>query len=553
MSKNAQIEKYQKLIEKNPTKPQAYFLLAGALESEARYNEAIEAMSNAINIDLENKIYIAKRAKLYGLANIPGKSLEDITKLLKLKSESGVSDNAFDGMLLDSILEDVSKLDSVKSKVLELRKDPNVNTELLNAIDDLSSITGYLCVRVEHIDKNVAEHSDAIAELQQAQKDSMALIQKLQMASKAELAEMRTEIQAQRIKVLYAEEMCKALNERVSLLEEFKAKFPEDFVKFKAKEQEFESLLQTKTEIERKALQDYKDGFINECSVVYTTALIVKGGKVQLDIGSSYIDIASSVFSIIPYIGDTLSSIADMAQCVYTQIEMTRLEAQCDNILKYAPSVTEFEQRVNYLVISNLTDETKQKQVFSEAEELSTGWWQKIEEFTQKMKDKIQDNKANKIITAQYKFGVQDACIILEKFLLSGEAISGDSIGSSIDDLSYNIVATLKLDETRSPQVNIPSKEIDKTTLETTGRRQEAKTENPSSKSKSTDKKKCIVSYVQIKYDNPAAEMLMNGSGVEFIKQLGISSDLFLELGEAYNNNHDENQGDFVGFLGNLV
>jgi len=61
------IAKYSKIIEKNPSKHQAYDLKGRALMQINRLEESLECYNEAIKLESGNKIYLAQRAKLYGL------------------------------------------------------------------------------------------------------------------------------------------------------------------------------------------------------------------------------------------------------------------------------------------------------------------------------------------------------------------------------------------------------------------------------------------------------------------------------------------------------
>jgi|LakMenEpi03Aug12_release.lakeMendotaPanAssembly.Ray.scaffolds.fasta_scaffold4154314_1 hypothetical protein len=50
-------------------------------------------------------------------------------------------------------------------------------------------------------------------------------------------------------------------------------------------------------------INDYIDGFISQCSMVYTTALVIKSGHVKIDSESVVLTFASKIFALIPFIG----------------------------------------------------------------------------------------------------------------------------------------------------------------------------------------------------------------------------------------------------------
>ena len=418
----ADIEKYNKIIEKDPSKHQAYNLKGMSLIKINRLEEALECYNQAIKLESSNKNYLAQRAKLYGLTGQADKAFEDLKLISQLQQHDHGDD--FSNLILSSTLQEVQKLDSVNKKITELRGDKNINPGLLDAIEGLSSVTGTLTVKVGVHEERLAGHDDAIKELQAAQQQSMALIEKIQKANGEELSKMKSEIEGQRLNALFAETKYKTLELRVKDLEDFKDKFPTQFMKFTSKEKEFEDFLQKYDGKAQSSLKDYMEGFISQCSVAYTAALVVKSGQFQLDTSNTYVSLGSKLASFIPYIGDVISSSIDF---LWDKIESTKISTKADNIIKYSSSAYSFEQHMKYVVINGLMNSAKFTIVINSAEEESKIWYQKIQAIYEKVelaiKDKIQENKALQYSTPQYKLGIKDASELLETFLLSGKVL----------------------------------------------------------------------------------------------------------------------------------
>ena len=73
-------------------------------------------------------------------------------------------------------------------------------------------------------------------------------------------------------------------------------------MKFISQDKEFENILNNYNDSDKLKLKNYVDGFIYQCSVVYTTALVVKGGKFKLDNSNPYISLGSQLISFLPFI-----------------------------------------------------------------------------------------------------------------------------------------------------------------------------------------------------------------------------------------------------------
>ena len=448
----ADIVKYSKIIEKNPSNHPAYNLKGRALMQINRLEESLECYNEAIKLESGNKIYLAQRAKLYGLTGQVDKAFEDLKFISQLQQHDNEDD--FSNLILSSTLQEVRKLDSVNKKITELRNDKHINPGLLDAIEDLSSVTGILTVKVGVHEERLSGHDDAIKELQAAQQQSMALMEKIQNANNEELSKMKTEIDSQRLNASFAEAKYKALESRVTDLEEFKEKFPEHFMKFTSKEKEFEDFLQNYDNNQSSALKNYMEGFISQCSVSYTAALVVKSGQFKLDISNTYVTLGSKLVSFIPFIGEKASSAIDF---LYETIESTKISAKADNIVKYSPSAYSFEQYMKYVVINSLMNDEKANIIINRAEEEIKIWYQKVKAIYEKIelavKDKIQENKALQYSTPQYNLGVKDANALLETFLLSGKVLELDK-QQGLDAMTTSLltveILALQIDNTDS-------------------------------------------------------------------------------------------------------
>jgi tetratricopeptide (TPR) repeat protein len=360
----AKIAKYDKIIKKNPSKHQAYDLKGRALMEINRLEESLECYNKAIKLESNNKIYLAQRAKLYGLTDQADKAFEDLKLISQLQQHS--NEDAFNNLILFNTLQEVQKLDSVNKKITELRNDKNIDPGLLDAIKDLSSVTVSLVVKVGIHEEKLMGHDDAIMKLQAMQEQSMALIEKIQNANNEDLSNMKSEIESQRVKALFAEVKYKALESRVTDLEEFKEKFPEHFMKFTSKEKEFENFLQNYDNQIQSALKDYMESFMRQCSVSYIAALVVNSKQFKLDISNIYVTFGAKLLSFIPFIGREVASGINFA---YEEIQTIKISAKAKNILEYSPSIYSFEQYMKYVVINGLMNDKKYDIIINGAEE----------------------------------------------------------------------------------------------------------------------------------------------------------------------------------------
>ena len=80
----------------------------------------------------------------------------------------------------------------------------------------------------------------------------------------------------------------------------------------------------------------------------------------------------SKLVSFIPLIGETASSAIDFLS---ETIDTTKIEVGADHIVKYAPSVSSFEQFMKYIVINGLMDAKKSDSILNSAEEETKKWY----------------------------------------------------------------------------------------------------------------------------------------------------------------------------------
>lgn len=158
---NQEIELYKMAIESDETDHNALNLLGKSYieltklsdnSNHDNYKAAILYFSKAIELE-QKASYFCDRAKAYSTYE-PEKAVEDFRvagELNKKSPESSILEQRY----LKNLLEDLSKIDSIKTTIKHLREKGELPSEFLTAFDNLTQITSNLCLRVK-------EHDDEI-------------------------------------------------------------------------------------------------------------------------------------------------------------------------------------------------------------------------------------------------------------------------------------------------------------------------------------------------------------------------------------------------------
>lgn len=105
-NKLAEIEKYNKILEKNPSKHQAHNLKGLALKDSGMYNEALESLCKAIELLHNNANYYIHRGEVLYLLDNKEAAAEDFTMAEKLLEENKSNYDEFSIMRIKDKISD---------------------------------------------------------------------------------------------------------------------------------------------------------------------------------------------------------------------------------------------------------------------------------------------------------------------------------------------------------------------------------------------------------------------------------------------------------------
>ena len=385
-----------------------------------------------------------------------------------------------------------------EKKIGKITEKLNVISKHLESANDsklLSEITQKVIGLIQRADRADVALSDIESDIDEINKTLES------HAAQIELNEGQIKDLHEEVDVLFEAEKNKSLE--ILSLQEFQSKFPEKHMKFQQKEKEYELRLHEKPDVQRKLVKDYIEGFKAQCSVAYTSALVIRGGQLKLDTSNIYATIGSKLVSFIPYVGDIASKSIDF---IADQVKSIDTKAKADNLIKYSSSITEFEQNMLYAIQSSILNDNKQNEILNQAEQKSDHWWQSVMSFSkkiaQKAKNIIREDMLEQNSTPQYKLGMKDANDILAKLLLSGQVLKETQSNTDTDLLDVIIRAIVKNNEP-------------------------------------TNNNSQMVHYFTVEYDNPAIEMLSTEEGKEIFKASNKSLNDFITIGAGYANIED--------------
>lgn len=213
------IEKYDRLIKRNPGSSNSYHLKAEALveigklkgNDQEYYTQALKCYNTAIEIDPENALYVADRMKLHVTMGKPELAVEDMRKIKELpEGDGGVLD-----LYMENTMQDIASLDEIQDTIKELQISGKIDAKLAGILEKHARVTANLVVQVGAHGKTLSIHDQDIANLKAIVADllqgkniseaQIALLEQKTEGLKSEVSHNSAKIQGIEEKVLKTE------------------------------------------------------------------------------------------------------------------------------------------------------------------------------------------------------------------------------------------------------------------------------------------------------------------------------------------------------------
>jgi len=155
-------------IKRDPNDHSAHNLKGKLLLDRARIsgnnqdkNEALSSLTRAVDLDRKNAVYLCDRAELYASMGNSEMAVRDFQTINMLR-QTQTGQNILDIFHVNSTLDELAKLSSVKETIQSLRAKKELSTEFLDAFDQLTGVTERLAVTVGDHSSQLNAHSSKL-------------------------------------------------------------------------------------------------------------------------------------------------------------------------------------------------------------------------------------------------------------------------------------------------------------------------------------------------------------------------------------------------------
>lgn len=192
---------------------------------------------------------------------------------------------------------------------------------------------------------------------------------------------------------------------------------------------ELDELITTKQKLaileENSELYEYYDGFMRTFVQVYAISVIIKSGQLSLNTNNIAFTISTKLVSLIPLIGENISSTTELIWDYIKSIEMVN---KAVNIVKFSTTSEQFNELVQEAIIDIIIKRKDELlKLKEESNKKSYEWYEKIQNFCETMKVNIEESLfVQELETPMQKLGSKDATKLISEFLSNGKIYNGE-------------------------------------------------------------------------------------------------------------------------------
>lgn len=192
---------------------------------------------------------------------------------------------------------------------------------------------------------------------------------------------------------------------------------------------ELDELITTKQKLaileENSELYEYYDGFMRTFVQVYAISVIIKSGQLSLNTNNIGVTISTKLVSLIPLIGENISSTTELIWDYIKSIEMVN---KAVNIVKFSTTSEQFNEYVQEAIIDIIIKRKDELlKLKEESNKKSYEWYEKIQNFCETMKVNIEESLfVQELETPMQKLGCKDASKLISEFLSNGKIYNGE-------------------------------------------------------------------------------------------------------------------------------
>lgn len=238
---------------------------------------------------------------------------------------------------------------------------------------------------------------------------------------------------------------------------------------------ELDELITTKQKLaileENSELYEYYDGFMRTFVQVYAISVIIKSGQLSLNTNNIGITISTKLVSLIPLIGENISSTTELIWDYIKSIEMVN---KAVNIVKFSTTSEQFNEYVQEAIVDIIIKRKDELlKLKEESNKKSYEWYEKIQNFCEAMKVKIEESLfVQELETPMQKLGCKDASKLISEFLSNGKIYNGEMaikipINIKKDRLvNHALIILIEKEEINKQEIIDKTKETHKNTVD---------------------------------------------------------------------------------------
>ena len=192
---------------------------------------------------------------------------------------------------------------------------------------------------------------------------------------------------------------------------------------------DIDDLISTKKKLlsieENSDLYEYYDGFMRTFVQVYAISVIIKSGQLSLNTDNLAVTISTKLVSLIPLIGDNISS---TAESIWTYIRSVEMINKAVNVVKFSTTSEKFNELVQEAILDIIIkNKDKLLKLKEDSTKKSLIWYEKIQKFCESMKVNIEESVyVQELETPMQKLGSKDATKLISEFLSNGKIYNGE-------------------------------------------------------------------------------------------------------------------------------
>jgi tetratricopeptide (TPR) repeat protein len=163
---------------------------------------------------------------------------------------------------------------------------------------------------------------------------------------------------------------------------------------------------------------EYYDGFLFTMSESYANSVIVHKGTFSIDTGSTKVEIAKQLLTLIPFAGSSIASAVEQASSF---IKTAQVKASANNVCKFSSTGGDFDDLVQEVALQFAIEHKKELMELKPEEAILPKWMGRFNNLLKKYNLSELDLFGDRNETTMQKLGAEQATLLIEKHIATGK------------------------------------------------------------------------------------------------------------------------------------